>query len=49
MVEAHLSPRLSHYEDVNVIGMDLLMNLKTTVFGKDLEFGLANMEHSSYD
>jgi len=46
VVEAHLSPRLSHYEDVNVIGMDLLVHLQTTIFGKDLEFGLANMEHT---
>ena len=46
VVEAHLSPKLSHYEDVNVIGMDLLVHLQTTIFGKDLEFGLANMEHT---
>ena len=45
-VEAHISPKPSHYEDVNVIGMDLLTQLKTTIFGKDLEFELAQMEHT---
>jgi hypothetical protein len=44
-VEAHTSPNPSHYTDVNVIGMDLLCQLQTTIFGKDLEFQLANMEH----
>jgi hypothetical protein len=45
-VEAHVSPKPSHYVDVNVIGMDLLSQLKTTIFGKDLEFELAHMEHT---
>ena len=44
-VEAHRSPNPSHYSDVNVIGMDLLCQLQTTIFGKDLEFQLAHMEH----
>ena len=44
--EAHLSPNPSHYVDVNVIGMDLLSQLQLTVFGKDLEFELKNMDHT---
>ena len=45
-VEAHLSPNPSHFVDVNVIGMDLLSQLQLTVFGKDLEFELKNMDHT---
>lgn len=45
-VEANVSPNPSHYSDANVIGMDLLSHLQMTVFGKDLEFELTNMEHT---
>jgi hypothetical protein len=45
-VEAQLSPKGSRFDDVNVIGMDLMSHLKTTILGKDLEFKLENMEHS---
>jgi hypothetical protein len=45
-VETQLSPKGSRFEDVNVIGMDLMSHLKTTILGKDLEFKLENMEHS---
>jgi hypothetical protein len=44
-VEAHRSPNPSHYTDVNVIGVDLSCQLQTTIFGRDLEFQLAHMEH----
>jgi dihydrofolate reductase len=40
-VEAHVSPFASHYSDVNVIGMDVLTKLKTTIHGKSLSFTLA--------
>jgi hypothetical protein len=33
-VEAHLSPEQSHHADANVIGMGLLMQLKTIISGK---------------
>jgi hypothetical protein len=39
-VEAHVSPFASHYSDVNVIGMDVLTQLKTTIHGKSLSFTL---------
>jgi len=40
-VEAHLSPSGSHYHDVNVIGMDVLTQLKMCVYGKNLSFELS--------
>jgi hypothetical protein len=45
-VEAHVSPNPSHYVDVNVIRMDLLSQLQTTIFGKDFEFEVTNIEHT---
>jgi len=44
VVEAHLSPKDGKFYDVNVSGMDLFCQLKTTIFGKQLEFELASME-----
>jgi hypothetical protein len=44
VVEAHQSPKDGKFHDVNVIGMDLLCQLKSTIFGKQLEFELASME-----
>ena len=46
MVEAHMSPKDGKFHDVNVIGMDLLSHLQTTIFGKRLEFELASMSDS---
>ena len=43
IVEAHLSPKKSRFEDVNVIGMDLLIQLKTEINGKNLEFKLESI------
>lgn len=45
-VEAHLSPSESHYHHVNVIGMDVLTQLKMTMYGKNLSFELSIMEYS---
>lgn len=45
-VEAHLSPKTGHYADVNVIGMDRLSRIKTTIYGgADCEFELDLMTH----
>jgi len=44
-VEAHLSPSTSHYHDVDVLGMDVLTQLKTTIYGKYLSFELSIMEY----
>eukprot|EP00751_Fragilariopsis_kerguelensis_P046949 CAMPEP_0170985942 /NCGR_PEP_ID=MMETSP0736-20130129/5784_1 /TAXON_ID=186038 /ORGANISM="Fragilariopsis kerguelensis, Strain L26-C5" /LENGTH=211 /DNA_ID=CAMNT_0011409977 /DNA_START=67 /DNA_END=705 /DNA_ORIENTATION=+ len=46
MVEAHMSPKDGKFHEVNVIGMDLLSHLKTTILGKRLEFELAFMSDS---
>lgn len=46
MVEAHMSPKEGKFHDVNVIGMDLLGHLKTTILGERLEFELASMSDS---
>ena len=46
MVEAHMSPKDGKFHDVNVIGMDLLSHLKTTILGKRLEFELSSMSDS---
>ncbi|KAG7351508.1 hypothetical protein IV203_010868 [Nitzschia inconspicua] len=43
-VEAHLSPPNGHYTDVNVIGMDLLSKIQTTIYGADF---FANLNWSS--
>lgn len=45
-VWAHLSPKGGRFHDVNVIGMDILSQLKTTILGKDLKFVLENMEYT---
>lgn len=44
IVEAHLSTKPSHYEDVNVIGMDVLRQLKVTIYGKNLSFEMEHMD-----
>ena len=46
-VEAHLSPNPSHYRDVNVIGMDVLTQLETTMYGKNLSFKMSVMEYEN--
>ena len=40
VVEAHLSPKTSHFHDVNVIGMDLLNQLTTSIRGTELTLEL---------
>ena len=47
-VEAHLSPKMGHYADVNVIGMDLMSRIKTTVYVSDREFELDLMTHRQH-
>lgn len=47
-VEAHLSPKAGHYADVNVIGMDLMSRIKTTIYGADREFELDLMTHRQH-
>ena len=44
IVEAHLSTKPSHFEDVNVIGMDVLRQLKVTIYGKNLSFEMDHMD-----
>ena len=44
-VEAHLSPNPSHYQEVNVMGMDVLAQLETTMYGKNLSFKMSTMEY----
>ncbi|KAL3903563.1 MAG: hypothetical protein SGARI_005322 [Bacillariaceae sp.] len=47
-VEAHLSPATGHYADVNVIGMDLMSRIQTTIYGADREFKLDLMSHRTH-
>ena len=42
-VKAHLSPSTSHFHDANVIGMDVLAQVKTTVSGKNFSFEISTM------
>ena len=42
-VEAYLSPSTSHFHDANVIGMDVLAQVKTTVSGKNFSFEISTM------
>mmetsp|Transcript_35837 Transcript_35837/g.86433 ORF Transcript_35837/g.86433 Transcript_35837/m.86433 type:complete len:203 (+) Transcript_35837:77-685(+) len=44
-VQAYLSPKNGHYADVNVIGMDLMSRIQTTIYGADREFKLELMSH----
>jgi hypothetical protein len=44
LVQAYLSPTDGHFDDVNVIGMDLLSQLRMTILGKDRSFVLENIE-----
>ena len=44
VVEANLSTKPSHYEDVNVVGMDVLRQLKVTIYGKNLSFEMEHMD-----
>jgi hypothetical protein len=43
LVQAHLSTQPSHYQDVNVLGMDALRELKVTIYGKNLSFKMEYM------
>ena len=41
-VEAYLSPSTSHFHDANVIGMDVLAQVKTTIYGENLSFAISS-------
>ena len=47
-VEAHLSPPKGRFADVNVIGMDLLSKIQTTIYGADREFKLELVSHRTH-